>query len=78
MVFDPPASNLVAEAKKEVIKELEWRINVKVDPGEVKHDPVPTPTPTPSPDEDKDALEERLKAYTRDVITETLNTLRGD
>lgn len=76
MVFDPPASNLVAEAKKEVIKELEWRINVKVDPGETKHDPVPTPTP--SPDEDKDSLEERLKAYTRNAITETLNTLRGN
>ena len=36
MVFDPPASNLVAEAKKEVIKELEWRINVKVDPKEME------------------------------------------
>jgi len=49
---------------------------VKVDPGETKHDPVPTPTP--SPDKDTDSLEERLKAYTRNAITETLNTLRGD
>lgn len=33
MVFDPPTSNLVAEAKKEVINELTSRLNMKVDPG---------------------------------------------
>lgn len=36
MVFDPPSSSLVAEAKKELIKELEFRINVKVDPKEME------------------------------------------
>ena len=32
MVFDPPASSLVAEAMKTNIDELGWRLNVKVDP----------------------------------------------
>jgi hypothetical protein len=36
MVFDPPSSSLVAEAKKELIKELGFRINVKVDPKEIE------------------------------------------
>lgn len=38
MVFDPPTSNLVAEAKKEVINELTSRLNMKVDPGPEESD----------------------------------------
>lgn len=34
MLFDPPLSSAVAEAMKENIKELEFRISVTVDPGE--------------------------------------------
>lgn len=34
MIFDPPTSTPVSEALNNVIKELEWRINVTVDPGE--------------------------------------------
>lgn len=33
-LFDPPASGTVMEAYKQEEKELEWRINVAVDPGE--------------------------------------------
>lgn len=32
MVFDPPLNSSVLEAYKEQIKELEWRLNVTVDP----------------------------------------------
>lgn len=32
MVFDPPQSSAVAEALKANIAELEWRLNVTVDP----------------------------------------------
>lgn len=32
LVFDPPASSIVMEATKEVIKEMEWRLNVATDP----------------------------------------------
>ena len=32
MVFDPPLNSSVLEAYKENIKELEWRLNVTVDP----------------------------------------------
>lgn len=31
-VFDPPASSSVHQSYERVIKELEWRINVSVDP----------------------------------------------
>ena len=34
LVFDPPQSSAVIEAIKTSISELEWRINVQVDPGE--------------------------------------------
>lgn len=33
LVFDPPQSSAVIEVYKENIKELEWRLNVLVDPG---------------------------------------------
>lgn len=33
-VFDPPASSVMAEAMNSTISELEWRLNVTVDPGE--------------------------------------------
>ena len=35
MIFDPPASSAVAEAIKNTIAELEWRLNVTVDPGPI-------------------------------------------
>lgn len=31
-VFDPPQSGAVADAAKRMIEELEWRLNVQVDP----------------------------------------------
>lgn len=34
MMFDPPTSGIVLQAKKDIIAELEWRLNVQVDPGE--------------------------------------------
>lgn len=34
-LFDPPQSSSVAEAQSNIISELEWRLNVAVDPGEV-------------------------------------------
>lgn len=32
--FDPPQSSAVADASNNIISELEWRLNVAVDPGE--------------------------------------------
>lgn len=32
LVFDPPSNSFVLSAFKEEIKELEWRLNVQVDP----------------------------------------------
>lgn len=34
LIFDPPQSSAVMESMKNIISELEWRINVTVDPGE--------------------------------------------
>lgn len=34
VIFDPPTSSYVLNAYNEQIKELEWRINVAVDPSE--------------------------------------------
>ena len=34
MIFDPPQSSAVIDAMNRTIGELEWRINVSVDPGE--------------------------------------------
>lgn len=34
MLFDPPTSSSVAQAYNDNLKELEWRINVMVDPKE--------------------------------------------
>lgn len=34
LMFDPPLSTAVAEATNKLIAELEWRLNVQVDPGE--------------------------------------------
>ena len=33
-IFDPALTGTVANAEAEIIKELEWRLNVAVDPGE--------------------------------------------
>ena len=35
LVFDPPSSAAALQALNESIKELEWRINVQVDPGTI-------------------------------------------
>lgn len=35
-IFDPPASGTMASAMDSMIDELEWRLNVAVDPGEDK------------------------------------------
>lgn len=32
LMFDPPASSVVMECMKQMISELEWRLNVSVDP----------------------------------------------
>lgn len=32
MIFDPPTSSTIAEAKNRMISEFEWRLNVAVDP----------------------------------------------
>lgn len=34
ILFDPPSVSSVLEAYKETFRELEWRLNVAVDPGE--------------------------------------------
>lgn len=34
LMFDPPLSNAVMEATNKIIAELEWRLNVQVDPKE--------------------------------------------
>lgn len=34
LVFDPPTNGTVMQALRDNIKELEWRLNVQVDPGE--------------------------------------------
>lgn len=33
MMFDTPVSSFAAEADKDIIAELEWRLNLQVDPG---------------------------------------------
>lgn len=33
LLFDPPASSAVMEATNRMVSELEWRLNVTVDPG---------------------------------------------
>lgn len=66
MIFDPPTSNLVGEAKKEMINELGWRLNVKVDPE------------SESSSDAKTSLKDDLKSYTRQAITETLNSITGE
>lgn len=34
LLFDPPASSAVMECTKQMIAELEWRLNIAVDPAE--------------------------------------------
>lgn len=33
MIFDPPANSFVMKSLEETCKEIEWRLNVAVDPG---------------------------------------------
>lgn len=40
MLFDPPTSSALMEAMKENIKELEFRINVEVDPSRDEEEPT--------------------------------------
>lgn len=40
MLFDPPTSSALMEAMKENIKELEFRINVEVDPSKDEEEPT--------------------------------------
>lgn len=40
MLFDPPTSSALMEAMKENLKELEFRINVEVDPNRNEEEPV--------------------------------------
>lgn len=40
MLFDPPTSSALMEAMKENLKELEFRINVSVDPNQNEEEPV--------------------------------------
>lgn len=46
LVFDPPQTSYLVDANKEMIRELEWRLNVKRE-GEKWTDPEPTPPPHP-------------------------------
>lgn len=34
LIFDPPASSVVMDSIKQTISELEWRLNVSVDPAQ--------------------------------------------
>ena len=36
MIFDPPSNSFVMKAMEENCKEIEWRLNVAVDPGEYR------------------------------------------
>jgi len=36
MIFDPPANSFVMKAMEDSCKELEWRLNVAVDPGQYR------------------------------------------
>lgn len=36
LLFDPPTSSAVMESMKNQISELEWRLNVEVDPGKTE------------------------------------------
>lgn len=38
MIFDPPTSSSVMESMNRILSELEWRINVAVDPSNVRGD----------------------------------------
>lgn len=49
LVFDPPSSAFVLTSFESQIKELEWRLNVQVDPSEISDENTPTPTPASYP-----------------------------
>lgn len=36
MLFDPPSNSFVMKSMEDTCKELEWRLNVAVDPGEYR------------------------------------------
>jgi len=38
MVFDPPSNSFLMSAMKETCQEIEWRLNVAVDPGNYKNE----------------------------------------
>lgn len=43
LIFDPPQSSAAIESMNRVISELEWRINVAVDPGKTPTEEEGTP-----------------------------------
>lgn len=38
LMFDPPQSSALLQALKESIAEFEWRLNIAVDPGEIREE----------------------------------------
>ena len=83
MIFDPPTSNLVGEAKKEMINELGWRLNVKVDPESDSASDAKASLKDELKSYTQEAISEMgikedLKSYTREAITETLNSITGE
>lgn len=52
MMFDPPLGSVAADAIKAQISELEWRLNVEVDPGEVVIPDPPVNDDTDAGDDD--------------------------
>lgn len=52
MIFDPPLSSAVAEAKNQMIKEMEWRLNVAAEQGSILDKPINPDDPMPIDAED--------------------------
>lgn len=40
LLFDPPLSSAVANVMQDQVKEMEWRLNAEVDPGQKDDEPV--------------------------------------
>lgn len=61
MIFDPPASSIVADAINQRISELEWRLNIQAERNwkqkESGSDSGTTPEPSPSPSPASDSYE---------------------
>lgn len=57
MIFDPPASSIVADAINNRIEELEWRLNIQAERDYGKSDD-PDVQPSPSPEDDRYEIED--------------------